>query len=241
MESRTTSSPESRRPPIVGESLVGVGVGVVVGGGDAVPAAPAVPAVVLLDVSLSSYVFFSAFSRSFLGGKSVESVNNTHPSDPSLFLFSLKISSKRGSTNKDSIGSSASSVSPLSPMLFLMRSGDARPFSSKKDFLASSTSAFTVAFVAFVVGVVISGTGQIKFELIDTFSTTTKDFTTDHLNRIYLIDNNQIVKLNHAGDTLYVYSNKTLGNINGKSLLRNFYYKWVQLCFYPTYDITINS
>ena len=153
MESRTTSSPESRRPPIVGESLVVVVGGVVVGGGDAVPAAPAVPAVVLLDVSLSSYVFFSAFSRSFLGGKSVESVNNTHPSDPSLFLFSLKISSKRGSTNKDSIGSSASSVSPLSPMLFLMRSGDARPFSSKKDFLASSTSAFTVAFVAFVVGV----------------------------------------------------------------------------------------
>ena len=157
MESRTTSSPESRRPPIVGESLVVVVVvGGVVGGGDAVPAAPAVPAVVLLDVSLSSYVFFSAFSRSFLGGKSVESVNNTHPSDPSLFLFSLKISSKRGSTNKDSIGSSASSVSPLSPMLFLMRSGDARPFSSKKDFLASSTSAFTVAFVAFVVGVVIA-------------------------------------------------------------------------------------
>jgi len=62
--------------------------------------------------------------------------------------------------------------------------------------------------------VVVSGNGQIKFELIDAFSTTTKDFTTDHLNRIYLIDNNQIFKLNHAGDTLYVYSNKTLGNIN---------------------------
>lgn len=62
--------------------------------------------------------------------------------------------------------------------------------------------------------VVISGNGQIKFELIDAFSTTTKDFTTDHLNRIYLIDNNQIFKLNHTGDTLYVYSDKTLGNIN---------------------------
>ena len=62
--------------------------------------------------------------------------------------------------------------------------------------------------------VVVSGNGQIKFELVDAFSTTTKDFTTDHLNRIYLIDNNQIFKLNHAGDTLYVYSNKTLGNIN---------------------------
>ena len=62
--------------------------------------------------------------------------------------------------------------------------------------------------------VAVSGNGQIKFELIYAFSTTTKDFTTDHLNRIYLIDNNQIFKLNHAGDTLYVYSNKTLGNIN---------------------------
>ena len=62
--------------------------------------------------------------------------------------------------------------------------------------------------------VVISGNGQIKFELINAFSTTTKDFTTDHLNRIYLIDNNQIFKLNYVGDTLYVYSNKTLGNIN---------------------------
>ena len=62
--------------------------------------------------------------------------------------------------------------------------------------------------------VVVSGNGQIKFELVDAFSTTTKDFTTDHLNRIYLIDNNQIFKLNYAGDTLYVYSDKTLGNIN---------------------------
>ena len=68
--------------------------------------------------------------------------------------------------------------------------------------------------LVFVFGVVISCNGQIKFELIDAFSTTTKDFTTDHLNRIYLIDNNQIFKLNYAGDTLYVYSNKTLGNIN---------------------------
>ena len=42
---------------------------------------------VLLLVLLSSFAFFSAVSRSFFGGKSVESVNKTHPSDPSLFCF----------------------------------------------------------------------------------------------------------------------------------------------------------
>ena len=50
--------------------------------------------------------------------------------------------------------------------------------------------------------------------MLNEFSTSTKDFTTDHLNKIYLIENNQVFKLNYAGDTLYTYSNKTLGNIN---------------------------
>ena len=71
-----------------------------------------------------------------------------------------------------------------------------------------------LSILVFVFGIAVSGNGQIKFELLNEFSTSTKDFTTDHLNKIYLIENNQIFKLNHAGDTLYVYSNKTLGNIN---------------------------
>jgi hypothetical protein len=71
-----------------------------------------------------------------------------------------------------------------------------------------------LSILVFVFGTVISGNGQIKFELVSEFSTSTKDFTTDHLNKIYLIDNNQIFKLNYAGDTLYTYSNKTLGNIS---------------------------
>jgi len=70
------------------------------------------------------------------------------------------------------------------------------------------------SILVFVFGIVISGNGQIKFELLNEFSTSTKDFTTDHLNKIYLIENNQVFKLNYAGDTLYTYSNKTLGNIN---------------------------
>ena len=134
------SSPESRRPPnvLLVESCV-----VVSAAGSATGGA----AGVLLLVLLSSFAFFSAVSRSFFGGKSVESVNKTHPSDPSLFLFSLKISSNRGSTNKDSIGSSSSSVSTLSSILFLMRSGDARPLSSKNVFFASCIIGFTVVFV----------------------------------------------------------------------------------------------
>jgi hypothetical protein len=65
----------------------------------------------------------------------------------------------------------------------------------------------------FVFGTIISGNGQIKFELISEFSVSTNEFTTDNLNKIYLIDNNQVFKLNYTGDTLYTYSNKTLGNI----------------------------
>lgn len=71
-----------------------------------------------------------------------------------------------------------------------------------------------LSILVFVFGIAVSGNGQIKFELLNEFSTSTKDFTTDHLNKIYLIENNQIFKLNYAGDTLYTYSNKTLGNIN---------------------------
>ena len=63
-----------------------------------------------------------------------------------------------------------------------------------------------LSILVFVFGIVISGNGQIKFELLNEFSTSTKDFTTDHLNKIYLIENNQVFKLNYAGDTLYTYS-----------------------------------
>ena len=70
-----------------------------------------------------------------------------------------------------------------------------------------------LSILVFIFGIVISGNGQIKFELVSEFSTSANDFTTDHLNKIYLIDNNQIFKLNYTGDTLYTYSNKTLGNI----------------------------
>lgn len=66
---------------------------------------------------------------------------------------------------------------------------------------------FSVVFVN-------AGIGQIKFELVTEFPTSIRDFTTDNLNKIYLIDNNQVFKLNYNGDTLYTYSNKTLGNIS---------------------------
>jgi len=68
-------------------------------------------------------------------------------------------------------------------------------------------------FLLFLV-YVASSSGQIKFELINEFNTTSSKFTTDNLNKIYLIENNQVFKLNINGDTLYTYSNKTLGNIS---------------------------
>jgi len=61
---------------------------------------------------------------------------------------------------------------------------------------------------------IASSIGQVKFELLNEFSTPVTDFTTDNLNKIYLIENNQVFKLNYKGDTLYTYSNKTLGNIS---------------------------
>ena len=55
---------------------------------------------------------------------------------------------------------------------------------------------------------------QVEFKLVNELPTSATDFTTDNLNNIYLIENNEIVKLNFKGDTLFTYSNKILGNIN---------------------------
>ena len=73
---------------------------------------------------------------------------------------------------------------------------------------------FKLTIFLFSLLFVFSSIGQFKFELVNEFKTTANDFTTDNLNSIFLIENNQVFKLNYKGDTICAYSNKTLGNIS---------------------------
>lgn len=65
----------------------------------------------------------------------------------------------------------------------------------------------------FSIFTVFSCFGQVTFQLVNEFSTSATRFTTDNLKKIYLVENNQVFKLNYSGDTLFTYSDKTLGNI----------------------------
>ena len=68
-----------------------------------------------------------------------------------------------------------------------------------------------ILYLAVIVNAV--GIGQESFKLIGDIKNAPLNFTTDNLNQMYLVKNNQVFKLNLKGDTLYTFSDKRLGEI----------------------------